>query len=260
MNAPGSRSPPAVGLWALAATAARRESVHDMRDNPVSGWAGNVSCHTQIAASFAETFAPRVCSTAPEVLSGGPYNHAADWWSLGITLFSLATGEVTALLAYILLALWRDCVPTPFFFAQFPLPAELDHNSMLGRVRDFPYDLPKTLSSALALLLREVPSRLYLPCHVKPVNFAVCSLSTPPARRSFCAKTRTLDFGTWSVSRCSHFSAALPLTLSSFGRNPSTSSSDSGITLTGRLLPREELRTSTGLQSFSLLTVTSFRL
>lgn len=33
---------------------------------------------------------------APEVLSGGPYNHAADWWSLGILLFSLVTGEVMA--------------------------------------------------------------------------------------------------------------------------------------------------------------------
>lgn len=33
-------------------------------------------------------------SSAPEVLSGGPYNHAADWWSLGILLFALATGKV----------------------------------------------------------------------------------------------------------------------------------------------------------------------
>lgn len=39
---------------------------------------------------------PRFVSTAPEVLSGGPYNHAADWWSLGIMLFSLVTGEVKA--------------------------------------------------------------------------------------------------------------------------------------------------------------------
>lgn len=31
---------------------------------------------------------------APEVLSGGPYNHTADWWSLGVLLFSLATGKV----------------------------------------------------------------------------------------------------------------------------------------------------------------------
>ncbi|MEQ2206433.1 hypothetical protein XENOCAPTIV_029284, partial [Xenoophorus captivus] len=30
----------------------------------------------------------------PEVLSGGPYNHAADWWSLGILLFTLATGKL----------------------------------------------------------------------------------------------------------------------------------------------------------------------
>lgn len=35
-----------------------------------------------------------VCSAAPEVLSGGPYNHAADWWSLGILLFSLVSGKV----------------------------------------------------------------------------------------------------------------------------------------------------------------------
>lgn len=33
-------------------------------------------------------------SLAPEVLSGGPYNHMADWWSLGILLFALATGKV----------------------------------------------------------------------------------------------------------------------------------------------------------------------
>lgn len=31
---------------------------------------------------------------APEVLSGGPYSHAADWWSLGILLFALVTGKV----------------------------------------------------------------------------------------------------------------------------------------------------------------------
>ncbi|XP_075892448.1 ribosomal protein S6 kinase-related protein-like [Nelusetta ayraudi] len=76
-----------------------------------------------------------ICGTiqymAPEVLSGGPYNHAADWWSLGITLLSLVTGK-------------------------FPIPAELDHNSMLDKVRDFPYDLPRTLSSALTLLLTEL--------------------------------------------------------------------------------------------------------
>lgn len=31
---------------------------------------------------------------APEVLSGGPYSHTADWWSLGVLLFALASGEV----------------------------------------------------------------------------------------------------------------------------------------------------------------------
>lgn len=31
---------------------------------------------------------------APEVLRGGPYAHAADWWSLGVLLFAMATGQV----------------------------------------------------------------------------------------------------------------------------------------------------------------------
>ncbi|XP_035535508.1 ribosomal protein S6 kinase-related protein [Morone saxatilis] len=76
-----------------------------------------------------------ICGTiqymAPEVLSGGPYNHAADWWSLGIMLFSLVTGE-------------------------FPVPAEPDHSTMFHKVKVFPYVLPETFSSALILLLTEL--------------------------------------------------------------------------------------------------------
>ncbi|XP_029374021.1 ribosomal protein S6 kinase-related protein-like [Echeneis naucrates] len=76
-----------------------------------------------------------ICGTiqymAPEVLSGGPYNHAADWWSLGIMLFSLVTGE-------------------------FPVPAEPDHSTMLSKVRTFHYVLPSTFSSSLLLLLTEL--------------------------------------------------------------------------------------------------------
>ncbi|XP_018520905.1 ribosomal protein S6 kinase-related protein [Lates calcarifer] len=76
-----------------------------------------------------------ICGTihymAPEVLSGGPYNHAADWWSLGVMLFSLVTG-------------------------QFPVAAEPDHSSMLKKVREFLYVLPNTFSSALTLLLTEL--------------------------------------------------------------------------------------------------------
>ncbi|KAM6932761.1 ribosomal protein S6 kinase-related protein-like [Lycodopsis pacificus] len=76
-----------------------------------------------------------ICGTiqymAPEVLSGGPYNHAADWWSFGIMLFSLVTG-------------------------QFPLPAEPDHSTMLDKVTDFPYVLPETVRSSLILLLSEL--------------------------------------------------------------------------------------------------------
>uniref|UniRef100_A0A8C2XJS7 Ribosomal protein S6 kinase related b n=1 Tax=Cyclopterus lumpus TaxID=8103 RepID=A0A8C2XJS7_CYCLU len=76
-----------------------------------------------------------ICGTiqymAPEVLSGGPYNHAADWWSLGILLFSLVTGK-------------------------FPMPPEPDHCSMLRKVRCFPYEMPLNLSSPLALLITEL--------------------------------------------------------------------------------------------------------
>ncbi|XP_027900518.1 ribosomal protein S6 kinase-related protein [Xiphophorus couchianus] len=76
-----------------------------------------------------------VCGTiqymAPEVLSGGPYSHAADWWSLGVLLFSLVTGE-------------------------FPLAAESNHINMLKKITDCPYVPPKTLSSDLTLLLSEL--------------------------------------------------------------------------------------------------------
>uniref|UniRef100_A0A673IJE2 Ribosomal protein S6 kinase related b n=1 Tax=Sinocyclocheilus rhinocerous TaxID=307959 RepID=A0A673IJE2_9TELE len=76
-----------------------------------------------------------ICGTiqymAPEVLSGGPYNPAADWWSLGILLFALATGK-------------------------FPVSPEPDHCSMLRRVRNVPYEMPKNFSPPFALLLTEL--------------------------------------------------------------------------------------------------------
>ncbi|XP_034403737.1 ribosomal protein S6 kinase-related protein isoform X2 [Cyclopterus lumpus] len=88
-----------------------------------------------------------ICGTiqymAPEVLSGGPYNHAADWWSFGIMLFSLVTGE-------------------------FPLPAESDHSTMLNKVTYFPYVLPETFSSSLILLLTEMPVDVILELRTQP--------------------------------------------------------------------------------------------
>ncbi|RXN03893.1 putative serine threonine kinase-like protein [Labeo rohita] len=76
-----------------------------------------------------------ICGTiqymAPEVLSGGPYSHAADWWSLGVLLYALATGG-------------------------FPLPPEADHCDMLSSVSECPYDMPATLSPTLAFLLIEL--------------------------------------------------------------------------------------------------------
>ncbi|XP_072495895.1 ribosomal protein S6 kinase-related protein isoform X3 [Notamacropus eugenii] len=68
---------------------------------------------------------------APEVLSGGPYNHVVDWWSLGILLFALAAGE-------------------------FPLQAEKDHVAMLSSVTHCDYAVPASLSQGLSLLLQEL--------------------------------------------------------------------------------------------------------
>ncbi|XP_070250582.1 ribosomal protein S6 kinase-related protein isoform X1 [Myotis yumanensis] len=76
-----------------------------------------------------------ICGTlqymAPEVLRGGPYNHAADWWSLGVLLFSLATGE-------------------------FPVAAERDHVAMLASVTHFDSEIPASLNQGLSLLLHEL--------------------------------------------------------------------------------------------------------
>ncbi|XP_027374887.1 uncharacterized serine/threonine-protein kinase SgK494 isoform X2 [Bos indicus x Bos taurus] len=76
-----------------------------------------------------------ICGTlqymAPEVLSGGPYNHAADWWSLGVLLFSLSTGK-------------------------FPVPAESDHVAMLASVTHYDSEIPSSLNQGLSLLLHEL--------------------------------------------------------------------------------------------------------
>ncbi|KAK1331405.1 hypothetical protein QTO34_009359 [Cnephaeus nilssonii] len=65
------------------------------------------------------------------VLRGGPYNHAADWWSLGVLLFSLATGE-------------------------FPVAAERDHVTMLASVTHYDSEIPASLNQGLSLLLHEL--------------------------------------------------------------------------------------------------------
>ncbi|KAK4812105.1 hypothetical protein QYF61_000946 [Mycteria americana] len=76
-----------------------------------------------------------ICGTlqymAPEVLSGGPYSHTADWWSLGVLLFALASGE-------------------------FPVAPAGDHVAMLERVKQSSYESPPVLSPALARLLAEL--------------------------------------------------------------------------------------------------------
>ncbi|XP_051035838.1 ribosomal protein S6 kinase-related protein isoform X3 [Phodopus roborovskii] len=76
-----------------------------------------------------------ICGTlqymAPEVLSGGPYSHTADWWSLGVLLFSLTTGK-------------------------FPVAAERDHVTMLASVIHCESEMPVSITQELSLLLHEL--------------------------------------------------------------------------------------------------------
>ncbi|XP_048468557.1 LOW QUALITY PROTEIN: ribosomal protein S6 kinase-related protein [Rhincodon typus] len=79
-----------------------------------------------------------ICGTmqymAPEVLRGGPYNHAADWWSLGILLFALLIGK-------------------------FPVEPQSDHISMLVSVEQADMRPPSSISQNLTLLLAELLCR-----------------------------------------------------------------------------------------------------
>ncbi|XP_073472873.1 ribosomal protein S6 kinase-related protein [Aquarana catesbeiana] len=76
-----------------------------------------------------------ICGTlqymAPEVLSGGPYSHSADWWSLGVLLYALAVGE-------------------------FPVSYARDHISMLEFVNQAEFIIPESLSPGLSFLLKEL--------------------------------------------------------------------------------------------------------
>ncbi len=121
------------------------------------------------------------------------------------------------------------------FLLQFPLPAEPDHSTMLNKVKDFSYVVPKTLSSALNLLLTEV-------CKCHPLHSNVSTVIRLNCLSdfiflywcSFCARIRRTGFVTWSVSRCRPSFVALHLTLSSFKSRLSTLSLSSGLIPTGQ--------------------------
>uniref|UniRef100_UPI00398EE78C ribosomal protein S6 kinase-related protein n=1 Tax=Pristiophorus japonicus TaxID=55135 RepID=UPI00398EE78C len=76
-----------------------------------------------------------ICGTvqymAPEVLRGSPYNHAADWWSLGVLLYTLVAGK-------------------------FPVDPQRDHAAMLVSVQRADIVPPASISQSLAFLLAEL--------------------------------------------------------------------------------------------------------
>lgn len=133
-----------------------------------------------------------------------------------------------------------------FSLLQFPVPAELDHGTMLTKVRIFPYVLPETFSSALIFLLNEVCK-----CHsplstlYTVIRLNCLSVSISLHRCSFCARIQPTGFVTWSVLRCRPSFVALRLTLSSFKRHLSTSSLSSGLILIGQPKRGEAFRRAT---------------
>lgn len=79
--------------------------------------------------------ASTICGTigymAPEVLRGSPYNHSADWWSLGILLYILIAGK-------------------------FPVEPQDDHAAMLASVERAHLPPPAPVSRSLDFLLAEL--------------------------------------------------------------------------------------------------------
>ncbi|XP_069766891.1 ribosomal protein S6 kinase-related protein isoform X2 [Narcine bancroftii] len=76
-----------------------------------------------------------ICGTmqymAPEVLRGSPYNHSADWWSLGVLLYTLVAGK-------------------------YPVDPEVDHTLMLSKLERTRVDPPPVVSQSLGFLLSEL--------------------------------------------------------------------------------------------------------
>lgn len=130
----------------------------------------DISSTYALIFALISSWSPEWRSVQPRSRLVVPRNNPAligDWKGNDTPDELLLTGDVMMRQLFISL---------PICLFQFPLPAESDHSSMLNKVRDFPYDLPKTLSSALVLLLTEVTSCLYLPPHIKPVNMNLYSL------------------------------------------------------------------------------------
>ncbi|GAB1602121.1 ribosomal protein S6 kinase-related protein-like [Argonauta hians] len=81
-----------------------------------------------------------VCGTlqymAPEVLSVVPYGHSADWWSLGVLMYTMLMGE-------------------------YPVDGAVNHFEMAQRVFDCEYEIPEYISEKCA----HVVARLLTKCH-----------------------------------------------------------------------------------------------
>lgn len=70
---------------------------------------------------------------APEVLYGQEYDHAADWWTLGILMFALLMGE-------------------------FPINGPRDHREMGAAVARYAYGLPQYFKPEAKTVINKVGS------------------------------------------------------------------------------------------------------
>lgn len=83
--------------------------------------------------------AKTICGTlqymAPEVLYGQEYEHAADWWTLGILMYALLMGE-------------------------FPISGPRDHREMGAAVARYAYGLPDYFKNDTKIVINKVSLNL----------------------------------------------------------------------------------------------------
>lgn len=177
----------------------------------------------------------RLVRAAPEVLSGGPYSHAADWWSLGILMFALVTGKVMSHKLYIysfqlgvfflslhhLVSVSSTCRTWSHRHVKQGQKLSLRHPRVLQLYSDFTANRGLYAPSEYSSFM----------CHV----YWPLLVPFPIWWRSFFVKVQRTGCGTWNLSRCSPSSAAFHSTLSSSRRHRLTSSCSSEATLIGPL-------------------------
>jgi serine/threonine protein kinase len=114
-----------------------------------------------------------ICGTiqymGPEVLSVEPYTHAVDWWSLGILMYALLTGE-------------------------YPINAAKDHIQMCDRVQKHQFDLD---TNKYSLNARELVKKLL----EKNPHKRLKSLNEIKKEKFFSNEVKKFNQSSWDLDK-----------------------------------------------------------